>query len=34
LVYFEEFKNGSEATKREKQFKKWKKDWKVELIEV
>ena len=33
LVYFEEFENGSEAESREKQFKKWKRDWKIELIE-
>ena len=33
LVYFEEFKNGDEAVKREKQFKKWKRNWKIELIE-
>lgn len=33
LVYFEEFENGKEAAKREKQFKKWKRNWKVELIE-
>lgn len=33
LVYFEEFDNGEEALKREKQFKKWKRDWKVKLIE-
>ena len=33
LVYFEEFKNGKDAEKREKQFKKWKRVWKVELIE-
>ena len=26
LVYFEEFENGSEAEKRERQFKKWKRD--------
>ncbi len=32
-MYFEEFKNGSEAEKRENQFKKWKRDWKIELIE-
>ena len=32
LVYFEEFENGSEAEKRERQFKKWKRDWKIELI--
>ena len=33
LVYFEEFKCSSEAEKRERQFKKWKRDWKIELIE-
>ncbi|WP_178986355.1 MULTISPECIES: GIY-YIG nuclease family protein [Winogradskyella] len=33
LVYFEEFENGKEAEKREKNFKKWKRVWKVELIE-
>ena len=33
LIYFEEFENGGEAEKREKQFKKWKRDWKIELIE-
>ncbi len=33
LVYFEEFENESEAESREKQFKKWKRDWKIELIE-
>jgi putative endonuclease len=33
LIYFEEFENGSEAEKRERQFKKWKRDWKIELIE-
>ena len=33
LVYFEEFENGALAVKREKQFKKWKRDWKIELIE-
>ena len=33
LIYFEEFKNGSEAVMREKQFKKWKRDWKIKLIE-
>lgn len=33
LVYIEEFENGSEAEKRERQFKKWKRDWKIELIE-
>lgn len=33
LIYFEEFENGNEAMIREKQFKKWKREWKVKLIE-
>ena len=33
LVYFEEFENGEEASIREKQFKKWKREWKIKLIE-
>lgn len=33
LIYFEEWGNGLEATLREKQLKKWKRDWKVNLIE-
>lgn len=33
LVYFEEFENGEKASIREKQFKKWKRDWKIKLIE-
>jgi putative endonuclease len=33
LIYFEEWENGFEATVREKQLKKWKRDWKVNLIE-
>lgn len=33
LVYLEEFEGGAEAIKREKQFKKWKRDWKIKLIE-
>ncbi len=33
LVYFEAFENGDKAVKREKQFKKWKRDWKIQLIE-
>ncbi|KAB5488801.1 MULTISPECIES: GIY-YIG nuclease family protein [Flagellimonas] len=33
LVYFEEFIAGGEAVKRERQMKKWKRDWKVNLIE-
>ena len=33
LVYFEEFEIAEEAVVREKRFKKWKRDWKIELIE-
>ena len=33
LVYFEELDNGLKAIIREKQFKKWKREWKVKLIE-
>ena len=33
LIYFEEWENGFEAIRREKQLKKWKRDWKVNLIE-
>ena len=33
LVYFEEFENGKEAMIREKRLKKWKRDWKLKLIE-
>jgi putative endonuclease len=33
LIYFEEWDNGLEATIREKQLKKWKREWKVKLIE-
>lgn len=33
LVYFEEWNNGFEASIRAKQFKKWKRDWKIKLIE-
>ncbi|WP_237688818.1 GIY-YIG nuclease family protein [Flagellimonas aurea] len=33
LVYFEKFENGEEAVKKEKQMKKWKRDWKIGLIE-
>jgi len=32
LVYFEEFKDGTAASKRELQMKKWKREWKVNLI--
>ena len=34
LIYFEEWNDGLEATKREKQLKKWKREWKVSLIEA
>lgn len=33
LIYFEEYKTGSEAKLREKQMKKWNRDWKIKLIE-
>ncbi|MFG6685390.1 GIY-YIG nuclease family protein [Mariniflexile sp. HNIBRBA6329] len=33
LIYFEEFEDGSKAGIRERQFKKWKRDWKIKLIE-
>ncbi len=33
LVYFETFQNIDEAIKREKNLKKWKRDWKIRLIE-
>ena len=33
LVYFEETNDINEALKREKQLKKWKRSWKIELIE-
>jgi len=33
LVYFEEFENGEVASIREVQFKRWKRDWKIKLIE-
>jgi putative endonuclease len=29
LVYFEEFQNGEDASTREKQLKKWKRNWKI-----
>lgn len=34
LVYFENFKYIDEAIKREKCIKKWKRVWKIELIEM
>lgn len=33
LVYFEEFESAEEALIREKQIKKWKRAWKLNLIE-
>ncbi len=33
LVYFEEHNNINQAIKREKQLKKWRRIWKIELIE-
>ncbi|WP_337992825.1 GIY-YIG nuclease family protein [Flavivirga sp. 57AJ16] len=32
LVYYEKFKLPSDAIKREKQIKKWHRDWKINLI--
>jgi len=32
LVYLEEYENADEASIREMQFKKWKREWKVKLI--
>ena len=33
LMYFETFQNVNEAIEREKNMKKWKRDWKIKLIE-
>jgi len=33
LIYLEELDNGLKATTREKQLKKWNREWKVKLIE-
>ncbi|WP_229724602.1 GIY-YIG nuclease family protein [Winogradskyella forsetii] len=33
LVYFEEYADANEATLREKRMKKWKREWKVKVIE-
>ena len=33
LVYFEEYGEGDDAAIREKRLKKWKREWKVRLIE-
>ncbi|MDP1677057.1 MAG: GIY-YIG nuclease family protein [Bacteroidota bacterium] len=34
LVYFEEFKDVRDAIIRETQTKRWKREWKIELIEL
>lgn len=33
LVYYEKVDNTEEAIKRERRLKKWKRNWKIELIE-
>ncbi len=33
LIYFEEWKTKEDAVLREKQMKKWNRDWKINLIE-
>lgn len=33
LIYFEEYRNVREAIIREKNIKKWKRQWKIDLIE-
>jgi putative endonuclease len=33
LVYVETYEGADEAIAREKQLKRWKRDWKIELIE-
>lgn len=33
LVYFEYFENMEQAIEREKNLKKWNRDWKIQLIE-
>lgn len=34
LVYFEEYQDVHDAITREKQMKRWKREWKIELIEL
>ena len=34
LVYFETFQHIDDAIKREKNMKKWKRQWKIDLIET
>ena len=33
LVYFERHETAANAAKRERQLKRWRRDWKIELIE-
>jgi len=33
LMYYEEFKNSNDAFLRERRMKKWKRTWKIQLIE-
>ena len=33
LVYYEQYRNVNDAINREKQLKKWNRQWKIELIE-
>jgi putative endonuclease len=33
LVYVESYENAEDAIRREKQLKKWKREWKIQLIE-
>jgi putative endonuclease len=33
LVYVEPYKNAEDAIRREKQIKKWNRDWKIRLID-
>jgi putative endonuclease len=33
LVYVEQYDSAMDAITREKQFKTWKRDWKIDLIE-
>lgn len=33
LVYVESYENAEDAIRREKQLKKWNRDWKIRLIE-
>ncbi|MBN2019583.1 MAG: GIY-YIG nuclease family protein [Sedimentisphaerales bacterium] len=33
LVYYEKYKSLEEAVKREKQVKKWRREWKIQMIE-